>query len=101
MGLPSAVEGSAVPVPINESTVKVPVLFRSLGGLPSFGLTIQRVDDLARLGIAQNNPRLVLDSIGIRLQVLHMFLQPAILLLQFQNLLLQHFVLIALLQISG
>jgi hypothetical protein len=42
----------------------------------------------------------VLNGIGVGLQMLHVVLQPAILLLQAQNFLLQHLVLVALLLIS-
>jgi len=42
----------------------------------------------------------VLDGIGVGLQMLHVVLQAAILLLQAQNFLLQHLVLVAFLLIS-
>jgi hypothetical protein len=36
-----------------------------LGGLLVLGLIVEGVDDLTRLGVAQNDPRLVFDGIGV------------------------------------
>ena len=48
----------------------------------SLGLVVQGVDDFAWLGVAQDDPGLVFNGIGIGLQMLHVVLQAAILLLQ-------------------
>ena len=71
-----------------------------LGGLGGLGLVVQGVDDFSWLGIAEDDPCLVLDCVRVGLQVLHVVLQAAILLLQAQYLLLEHLVLMALLLIS-
>ena len=36
-----------------------------LAGLLGLGLIVECVDDLTRLGVAQNDPRLVFDGIGV------------------------------------
>ena len=56
-------------------------LFR---GLICLGLVVRASNNFPWLGIAQNDPGLVFNGIGIGLQMLHVVLQAAILLLQFR-----------------